>query len=146
MSLESIRKLRMRVEEAVTMELAQITQDLVRMERRCDMLDVAIQAESETHRMQAEQGMAIEQVLEWQGRLEARHAELKEARCAVTTLTDAWNQTQIRLVEASQERKIIDRLVTRRRQEGERELRHREQHATDEVAGRRHYSSGDRLS
>jgi len=128
------------------MELAQITSKLVQMERCCQALDAEIQTEAVAYRLQTEQGLAIEDILEWHGRMEARHAALQEARLAVAALTEGWNHTQGRLVEASQERKILDRLVDRRQQSRMREHRHREQHATDEAASRRHLPPGARLS
>lgn len=146
MSLESLRTLRAQAEEAITMELAQITQDLVRMEQRCQALDAKIQAEAATYRLQTEQGMAIEYVLEWHGRLEAQQTALKEARHAVAALAEAWNQTQARLIEASQERKILGRLADRRQQAHVSKLRRLEQLATDEAANRQRFSAGEGLS
>jgi flagellar export protein FliJ len=146
MSLESLRKLRVQAEEVITMELAQITQGLAHMEQRCQTLDAKIQAEAETYCLQTEQGMAIEYVLEWHGRLDAQHAALKEARHAVAALAEAWDQTRARLVEASQERRILDRLADRQQQAHVSKLRRREQHATDEAANRQRFSAGEGLS
>lgn len=128
------------------MELAQITQELVHMEQHWQALAAKIQSEAATYRLQTEQGMAIEDVLEWHGRLEAQHTALKEARHAVVALTEAWNQTQTRLVEAGRECKILDRLADQQQQAHVRELRRREQRATDEAANRRRFAAGEGLS
>ncbi len=146
MSLESLRTLRAQIEEAITMELAQITQELVHMEQRCHTLAVQIQSEAAMYRLQTEQGIAIEYMLEWHARMDSQQAALKEAHQAVSALTEVWNQTQARLVEASQERKILERLVDRQQQASLSEARRREQLATDEAAHRQRFSAGERLS
>ena len=146
MSLESLRKLRAETEEAITMELAQITQELVHIEQRCHTLDAHIQSEVAMYRLQTEQGIAIESMLEWHARMDAQQAALKDAHQAVRTLTEVWNRTQARLVEASQERKIVERIVDRQQQAHLSEVRRREQLATDEAAHRQRFSAGERLS
>lgn len=136
MRLDSLRKLRVQTQEALTMELARVTQELVRMEQRCDTLDAQIQSDTSAYRLQTEQGLVIEALLEWRGRLDLQRAALTQARSAVGHLIEAWTSAHIRLVEATQERKILDRLLERQREAHDAELQRREQQATDEAAGR----------
>lgn len=128
------------------MELARVTQDLVRMEARCQALEDEMQADATTYRLQTHQGLAIEQVLEWQARMDSQQAALTQAHQAVGALTEAWNRTQARLVEASQERKMLDRLAERQQQAHRTKVRRREQLVLDEAAYRQHASIGKRAS
>lgn len=136
MSLDSLRKLRSRTQEAITMELAQVTQELMRMERQCEALEAQIQSEASAYQLQTERGLTVEAMLEWQGQLDVRRATLQQARNTIGNLTEAWIATQARLIEATQERKVLDRLAERRREAHEAEMRRREQQVTDEAAGR----------
>jgi flagellar protein FliJ len=142
MSLEALRKLRAQTEEALTMELAQVTHQLIRMEQRCDVLDAQIQSEASAYRLQTEQGLIIEAMLEWQGRLDSEQAALQQARSTIGHLTELWGSTHARLIEATQERKVLDRFVERQREMKRTELRRREQQVTDEAAGRLRSSFG----
>jgi flagellar export protein FliJ len=136
MRLDSLRTLRVQAQEALTIELAQVTQELVRMEQRCDALDAQIHSDTSAYRLQTEQGLVIEALLEWQGRLELQRAAWTQAHSAVGHLTEVWASTHTRLIEATQERKMLDRLIERQREAHHAELQRREQQATDEAAGR----------
>jgi flagellar FliJ protein len=146
MSLDSLRKLRVRAQEALTMELAQVTQELVRIEQRCDALEAKIRSETSAYRLETERGLVIEAMLEWEGRLDSQGAALKQARNAISDLTQAWTGIHTRLIEATQERRVLDRLAERQGEAHRAELRRREQRATDEAAGRRRPSPGKDLS
>ena len=60
MRLDSLRKLRVQTQEALTMELAQATQKLVGMEQRCNALEAQIQSDTSAYRIHTEQGLMIE--------------------------------------------------------------------------------------
>ena len=126
------------------MELAQVTQELVHQEQRCHALDAHIRSETAMYRAQSEQGITIESMLEWHARMDAQQAALKEVHQAIRTITEVWNGTQARLVAASQERKIVERLVDRQQQAHLSEVRRREQHATDEAAHRQSFSAEEK--
>lgn len=136
MRLDSLLKLKVQAQEALTMELAQVTQQLVGMEQQCEVLDVQIQSDTSAYRLQTERGLVIEALWEWQGRLDVQRAALTQARSAVGHLTEVWTSAHGRLVEATQERKILERLIERQREAHDAELHRREQRATDEAAGR----------
>ena len=137
MSLDALRKLRARTEEAVMMELAQLTQELSDVEQRCETLDAKIQADASVYRLQVEQGMSVHSMLEWQGYLDSQRAALQQARGAVVRLTEAWAGVRTRLIEATQDRKVLDRLAERQREARRAGILRREQQATDEAASRR---------
>jgi flagellar export protein FliJ len=138
MSLESLRHLRAQTEEAITMELARITQEMTNMESACRAWDKQIRTEGEAYRRQVEQGLAVEALLEWQARLDAQEASLARARRAIGSLHEAWTAAHGRLLVARQERKVLDRLAERRAQTQRMEAARREQQALDEAAQRRH--------
>jgi flagellar biosynthesis chaperone FliJ len=124
------------------MELAQVTQELIRIERETHRLAAQIQAEAATYCIQTEQGVAIEYVLEWQARMDAQQAALNELHRATDALTQSWTETQARLVAASQDRKVLERLAARRRHAQDTDTARREQHLSDEAAARRHNQAG----
>lgn len=142
MSLESLRNVRAQVEQAITMELARITGQLVQMEEQSRALTQQIESDADTYRVHTEQGLTIEYVLEWQARMDARQAALTQTNRAIATLTEAWHHTQARLIEASQEKKVVERLAERRQQAHRRELERRDQLVTDEAASRQQRTIG----
>lgn len=146
MSLDSLRKLKERAEEAVMMELARITHELTHMEGRCAALNARMDSDAAAFRERAEQGMPIEAVLEWQGRMDEARAAVQQSRRVIAELADRWKQTQARLVAATQERKVLDRLAERQEAAHRADLRRREQRATDESAGRLRLESGKSVS
>lgn len=128
------------------MELARITQDLAGMERQCDVLTARMKSDATAFRIQAEQGMAIETVLEWQGRMDEEGAALQQSRRVIADLTNRWEQAQARLVVATQERKVLDRLAERQEAAHRVDIQRREQQATDESATRLRLWAGKSLS
>lgn len=146
MSLEALRRLKERAEEAVMMELTQIAHELAGMERRCDALTAQMDLDAAAFRAHAQQGMAIEAVLEWQGRMDEKRAAVQQSRRMIAELTDRWKQAEARLVAATQERKVLDRLVERQQAAHRADVQRREQRATDEAATRLRLWSGKGLS
>jgi flagellar export protein FliJ len=128
------------------MELARITQDLAGMERRCDALTARMDSDAAAFRVHAEQGMAIESVLEWQSRMDEARAAVEQSRRVIVELTDQWKQAQARLIAATQERKVLDRLAERQQAAHRADVQRREQQATDESAARFRLWSGKGLS
>jgi flagellar export protein FliJ len=145
MSLDSLRRLKERAEEAVMMELAQITRDLAGMERRYDALTAQLESDAAAFLVHAEQGMAIESVLEWQGRMDEERAAVQRSRRVIADLTGRWKLAQARLVVATQERKVLDRLAERQLAAHCADVQRREQQATDEAATRLRLWSGKSL-
>lgn len=128
------------------MELARITQELSGMERRCEELTARMESGADAFRIQAEQGMAIETMLEWQGRMNEERAAVRQSWCVIADLTTRWKQAQERLVVATQERKVLDRLAERQEAAHRADIQRREQRATDDSATRLRLWSGKTLS
>lgn len=143
MSLDSLRKLRAQAQEALMMELAQATQELMHLEQRCEALDARLQSDAAAWRCQAAQGTTAQALLEWEERLASQQAALRQARGAIDRLTGLWAETQARLIEAMRDRKVLDRLDERRRAEGDAVMLRQEQRAVDEAVGRRLFLKQD---
>jgi flagellar FliJ protein len=141
MSLESLRKLRAQEVERLMMELAQITRTLTQNEERCRDIEVQIQKDVVLYDRQSAQGLTIEAWLEWQGRIDSQQAALRRVRGEIDQAVEAWQHTQALLVEASQERRLLDRVADKRREMQRAEEGRQEQRTTDEAASRR-YSVG----
>ena len=119
------------------MELSELTQELMRMERRGEALEAQLRSEAASYQLQAERGLVVEAMLEWQVRLDSRRTALQQTRNAIGDLTEAWAGTQARLIEATRDRKVLERLAERQRQARDAEIRRREQGRTCWSAGSR---------
>lgn len=139
MSLESFRKLRARTVERLMMELAQITRTLDQNEERCRDIEAQIQKDVVIYDRQSAQGLTIEAWLEWQGRIDSQQAALRRVRSEIAQTVEAWQHTKALLVEASQERRLLDRVADRRRDAERAEAGRQEQRTTDEAASRRYF-------
>jgi flagellar protein FliJ len=143
MSLDALRKLRAQTVEALMMELAQIAQVLTHHEERYHSIEDHIQMDSASYDRQAAQGLTIEAVVEWQGHMNSQQAVLRQVRREIDQATLAWQRTKALLVEASQERKLLD-VVADKRQDAQRaETGRQEQRVTDEAANRRYSSRSE---
>jgi flagellar export protein FliJ len=146
MSLTTLQTLSARTQEALTLELARVTDDVIAMEARCRSLEQAVGQEAERYCREVEQGLSIEEALERQGRMEAQHTMLSAARQNLAALKDAWDAAHTRLLAARVERQVLDRLAERREAEQRAEQGRREQRSLDEAAQRRPTMRGDRPS
>jgi flagellar export protein FliJ len=143
MSLDALQKLRAQTVEALMMELAQIAQVLTRHEERYHSIEEQIQVDSAAYFRQAEQGLTIEAVLEWQGHMNSQQAVLRQVRFEIDRAALAWQRTKALLVEASQERKLLDVVADKRRDAKRAETGRHEQRVTDEAATRRYSSRSE---
>ena len=137
MSLHSLRKLREQRVETLMMELGQIAQSLSRNEARYRQVETAMQNETEQYRQQMQQGLTIESLLEWEARLGSQEATLYQVHRDIEQATMLWNRTNSLLVEASQECKVLDRVLERREAIHRADVARQEQQAMDEAASRR---------
>ena len=141
MSLESLRKLRAQTVENLMMELAKITRTLTRSEERYRDIETQIQKDVAVYDRQSAQGLTIEAWWEWQGRIDSQQAALRRVRDEIDQAVETWQHTQALLIEASQERRLLDRVADKRREAQRAEEGRQEQRTTDEAASRR-YSVG----
>lgn len=138
MSLEALQKWRAQNVEVLMMELGQLSQSLARNEEQCRVLESQIQADTILYHQEAQQGMTVETLVEWQGRFESQQCALHRVRHDLEQVTLAWHQTKARLVEANQEHTLLDRIIDQRRHAQRVEEANKEQQMTDE-AGVRSY-------
>lgn len=146
MSIESLRAFRAKTETTIILELASITRHLVEQESRYRTARVCNESEMARYCSMMAHGAPIEDVVEGQGRLDASEEELALVRQAIAALTDAWNSTQARLLEARQERKILDRVAEKRLQGQRADTDRREQLALDEAGHRLYQTAGKRVA
>lgn len=137
MSLDSLRKLRRQRVETLMMEVAQIAQSLTLHEARHRRIETEMQDEAEQYRAHTTRGLSIEELLEWQARMDSQEAALRRVRVEIEQATVAWTRTNRLLVEANQECKVLDRVLERREAMKRDDLTRQEQQATDEAASRR---------
>jgi flagellar FliJ protein len=138
MSIESLRKLRARTVERLMMELAQITRTLAQSEERCRDIEAQIQKDVVIYDRESSQGLTIEAWLEWQGRIDSQQATLRRVRREIDQAVEAWQHAKALLVEASQERRLLDVVADKRREAQRVESGRQEQRTTDEAASRRY--------
>lgn len=141
MSLESLRKLRAQAVESLMMELAQVLRTLAQSEERCRDIEAQIQKDVATYDRQSSQGLTIEAWLEWQGRIDSQQTALRRVRREIDQAAEASQRTKALLVQAGQERKLLDLVAAKRREAQRAETERQEQRTTDEAASRR-YSIG----
>ena len=138
MNLESLQKLRARTVERLTLELAQVSRTLAQSEERCHDIEAQIQKDLVIYDRQSAQGLTIEAWLEWQGRLDSQQAALRRVRCEIDQSIEAWQRTKALLIEASQERRLLDLVADKRRDAQRARAGRQEQRMTDEAASRRY--------
>jgi flagellar export protein FliJ len=138
MSLDSLRKLRGQTVETLMMELGRIAQSLIRSEERYRKIDAEMQTDTEQYKQHMQQGLTIEALLEWQARMDSQQAALRQVRSEIEEATASWERTNNLLVEASQECKVLDRVLERREATKRDDLARQEQQATDEASSRRY--------
>ena len=145
MSLTSLQHYRAQVEDQLKMELAQIAQALVQAEQSCERLAQEQGVQEERYRQEMRDGVRIEQLLQWQSHFEAHAAATEQARRTVAHWRQEWEQAQLRLVAARQDRQTLERLAERYQETAQAGERRREQLATDDAAHYRGSPKGDPL-
>ena len=128
MKLDVLRRYRAQVEEVVRMELFLLRQELQDIEARFRLLDEQMKRTTETYLAKAGGGVALDEFLVWQSMLTAETSTLAAAKRLEGQLREAWSQKQDALREAMHDRRKLDRLADRMRQQ-----RHRAQHRVDQM-------------
>ena len=136
MKLNAVRRYRAQVEDLLRMDLLRARQNLQDAEAACLTLDAQARLTAERYMAKASTGIALEEFLEWQVTCDAEAAMLTQALQAEGRCRDEWNQKQHDLRDAMQERRTLDRLAERLRQQ-QRVVQYRaEQIQMDESARR----------
>jgi hypothetical protein len=119
-------------------ELGHIVQSLSRSEERYRKIETEMVEDADKYSQQAEQGMTIEAMLEWQVRMHSQQAALNQTYREIEQATLSWRRTNNLLVEANQECKLLDRILEQREATKCADLARQEQRATVEAACRRY--------
>lgn len=128
MKLDVLRRYRAQVEEVVRMELFLLRQELQDIEARFRLLDEQMKHTTEAYLAKAGGGVALDEFLVWQSMLTAETSKLAAAKRLERELREAWSQKQDALREAMHDRRKLDRLADRMRQQ-----RHLVQHRVDQM-------------
>ena len=128
MKLDVLRRYRAQVEEVVRMELFLLRQELQDIEARFRLLDEQMKRTTEAYLAKTGGGVALDEFLVWQSMLTAETSELAAAKRLEVQLREAWSQKQDALREAMHDRRKLDRLADRMRQQ-----RHLVQHRVDQM-------------
>jgi len=128
MKLDVLRRYRAQVEEVVRMELFLLRQELQDIEARYRLLDEQMKRTTEAYLEKAGRGVALDEFLVWQSMLTAETSTLAAVKRVEGQLREAWSQKQDALREAMHDRRKLDRLADRMRQQ-----RHLVQHRVDQM-------------
>lgn len=128
MKLDVLRRYRAQLEEVVRMELFLLRQELQDIEARFRLLDEQMKRMTEAYLAKTGGGVALDEFLVWQSMLTAETSKLAAAKRLEGQLREAWSQKQDALREAMQDRRKLDRLAERMRQQ-----RHLVQHRVDQM-------------
>ena len=136
MKLEVLRRYRAQLEEVVRMDLFQLRQDLQEAEARARLLDEHMRLTTDAYLAKAGGIVALDEFLVWQSRFQAGSAMLAQARQEEVRLSGAWSQKQDELRVAMQDRRTVDHLAERMRQQRQLVRDRIDQMEMDEAARR----------
>ena len=136
MKLDVLRRYRAQLEEVARMDLFQLRQDLHEAEARARLLDEHIKLTTGAYLAKAGGIVALDEFLVWQSRFQAGTAMLAQARQEEVRLSGAWSQKQNELRVAMQDRRTVDHLAARMRQQRQLVQDRVDQMEMDEAARR----------
>jgi flagellar biosynthesis chaperone FliJ len=99
------------------MDLYRLRQELQDAEESARLLDAQIRLATDAYVAKAGGGVALDEFLVWQSMLTAETSKLAVAKQVEGQLREAWGLKQDELREAMQDRRTIDRLAERMRQQ-----------------------------
>jgi flagellar export protein FliJ len=136
MKLNVLRRYRAQLEEVARMDLFQLRQELHEAEERVRLLDEHMKLTTNAYLAKAGGVVALDEFLVWQSRFQAGTSLLAHARQEEVRLSGAWSQKQSELREAMQDRRTLDRLAERMRQQHQLVQDRIDQMEMDEAARR----------
>lgn len=137
MKLDVLRRYRAQLEEVVRMDLFRLRQELQDAEARTHLLDGQMKCTADASLVKTGGGVGLEEFLVRQSMLTAEASNLAVAMQVEGRLREAWNLKQEELREAMQDRRTLDRLAERARQQHRGVQGRVEQREMDEAARRR---------
>ena len=136
MKLDVLRRYRAQLEEVTRMDLFQLRQDLQEAEARTRLLDEHMRLTTDAYLAKAGGIVALDEFLVWQSRFQAGTSLLAQARQEEVRLSEAWSQKQDELRVAMQDRRTVDHLAERMRQQRQLVQDRIDQMEMDEAARR----------
>ena len=137
MKLDVLRRYRTQLEEVARMDLFRLRQELQDAEAQTRLLDDQMKRTTEASLAKTGGGVGLEEFLVRQSMLTAEASNLSVAMQMEGRLREAWNLKQEELREAMQDRRTLDRLAERARQQHRGVQGRVEQMEMDEAARRR---------
>ncbi len=136
MKLDVLRRYRAQLEEVVRMDLFRLRRELHDAEARSRGLDEQVKLTTASYLSRAAGGVVLEEFLVRQSRVTAEVSNLSAAMQMERHLREAGDQKQDELREAMQDRRTLDCLAERMRQQ-QRQMQHKlDQMEMDEAARR----------
>ena len=117
MKLDVLRRYRAQVEEVVRMDLFLLRQELQDIEARSRLLEANVRLATDAYLAKAGGGVALDEFLVWQSKLIAETSKLAAAKQLEGRIREGWNQKQNELRVAMQDRRTLDHLAERMRQQ-----------------------------
>ncbi len=136
MKLDVLRRYRAQLEEVARMDLFQLRQDLQEAEARTRLLDEHMRLTTDAYWAKAGGIVALDEFLMWQSRFQAGTSLLAQARQEEVRVSEAWSQKQDELRVAMQDRRTVDHLAERMRQQRQLVQDRIDQMEMDEAARR----------
>ncbi len=136
MKLDVLRRYRAQLEEVARMDLFQLRQDLQEAEARTRLLDEHMRLTTDAYLAKAGGIVALDEFLVWQSRFQAGTSLLAQARQEEVRVSEAWSQKQDELRVAMQDRRTVDHLAERMRQQRQLVQDRIDQMEMDEAARR----------
>ena len=136
MKLDVLRRYRAQLEEVARMDLFQLRQDLQEAEARTRLLDEHMRLTTDAYLAKAGGIVALDEFLVWQSRFQAGTSLLAQARQEEVRVSEAWSQKQDELRVAMQDRRTVDHLAERMRQQRQLVRDRIDQMEMDEAARR----------
>jgi len=137
MKLDVLRRYRAQLEEVVRMDLFRLRQELQDAEARTRLLDDHMKRTTDASLSKIGGGVGLEEFLVRQSLLAAEASNLAVAMQMEGRLREVWNLKQEELREAMLDRRTLDRLAERVRQQHRGVQGRVEQMEMDEAARRR---------
>ena len=138
MNLGVLLNYRSQVEEALRAELSRMQGVLHEAEAVVRELEGLAEKESTRYLVDVQTGLAAEEVVGRQGELEALADRIRRAKTAALESQQGCREKLGEVLAAAQERRKLELVDARQQRRAESDANRQEQHALDELAGRRY--------
>ncbi len=136
MKLDALRRYRTQLEEVARIDLFRLRQEIQDAEAHARRLDAHMRLAMDAYPATSGVDVTLEEFLVWQSRCVGAITQLAAARQVEEQLRETWSQKQDALREVMQDRRKLDQLAARRRQQRLLVQQRVEQIEMDEAARR----------